>query len=283
MPPRAKKKDDGGRQLGFGAVALQRHGGRVLADLRLGFGRVGVEAAGCDAARRHRVHAHARRGPLAGRRFAEREHAAARRARVRVVGPTVPDVGDDVDDRAAVRLHPAQVGLAHHDETAGQVVSHHSFEAFGRKGLHRRPVLPACVVHQAIDAAMLRQHGVDGSYDLGFIPDVADVRTAPAPVRLDFPSHGLELLRRAAPDGNRCTQRCELVRGAAANTAAAAGHDDDPAGKQAGAKHGLIGHVDPPLQYWTAARPMRSRAMMSFMMPAVPSPISRPITSRMRC
>src|SRR5271165_36255 len=35
--------------------------------------------------------------------------------------------------------------------------------------------------------------------------------------------------------------------------------------------------------YCTAARPTRSRATISFMMPAVPSPISRPITSRIRC
>ena len=37
------------------------------------------------------------------------------------------------------------------------------------------------------------------------------------------------------------------------------------------------------LPYCTATRPTRSRATISFMIPAVPSPISRPITSRMRC
>ncbi len=37
------------------------------------------------------------------------------------------------------------------------------------------------------------------------------------------------------------------------------------------------------LPYWTATRPTRSRATISFMTAAVPSPISRPITSRMRC
>ena len=47
---------------------------------------------------------------------------------------------------------------------------------------------------------------------------------------------------------------------------------------------GAFGHFGVQrFPYCTATRPTRSRATISFMMPAVPSPISRPITSRMRC
>ena len=78
-------------------------------------------------------------------------------------------------------------------------------------------------------------------------------------------------------------QARQLVRGAAADAAAATGHDDDLVCEQAGTEYRVIYHAFDLARFGSAARPARARATIIFMMPAVPSPISRPMTSRRRC
>ena len=169
---------------------------------------VAVEAAGGDAARRHAVHAHAGGGPSAGSRLSHHQRAARIGAAVREVRPPVPDVGDDVDDGAAMVLHPAVEGLAHEDEAAGEVVAHHRLEAPScGDGLHRRAELAAGVVHQAIESgrATRAPASIHRGRDQRFVPDVGGgrwrcrrrFRSRPAPPPA-FPACGRPA-RRARP------------------------------------------------------------------------------------
>jgi hypothetical protein len=87
--------------------------------------------------------------------------------------PAVGDVGDDADDRAAVRLHPAVEDLAHEDEAAGEVVLHHRLEALGRDRLEAGPVLAAGVVDEAVDAAGLLENARDDADHAFLVADVA--------------------------------------------------------------------------------------------------------------
>ena len=203
-------------------------------------GRVAVEAARGDPARRDRVDAHRR--PLERRRLGEVEHAGARRARVAHARHAVPHVGDDVDDRAAARRavavvleHPLGDALARHQEAAGEVVAHHRVPALGADRRERRRELAAGVVHQRVDAAVGAR---------------APPPPSPAPrPRRGCRRHATSRCRRR-PRSRRCTasslssvrptiatrgaERRQLVRGAAADARAAAGDEGDLAGEQVG-------------------------------------------------
>ena len=107
-------------------------------------GRILVEPRRRDPARRHRVDAHRR--PFERGGLGEVEHAGARRARMAHAGHAVPHVGDHVHDRAAVLLHPLRVGLARHQEAAGEVGAHHRVQALRRRSspAARRTARPHC-------------------------------------------------------------------------------------------------------------------------------------------
>src|SRR5882724_8785884 len=90
--------------------------------------------------------------------------------------PTVPDVGNDIDDGSAIRLHPAVVDLAHENEPAGQVAADHGLETLGRDGFHRCAILAAGVVHEAVDATVSAEHGVDRHDHHRFVANIANLR-----------------------------------------------------------------------------------------------------------
>ena len=75
-------------------------------------------------------------------------------------------------------------------------------------------------------------HRRDRLLHLRFFADVEGVRLAGTAGRLDLALHHVELLRLAAGDRHMRAEGRELVRGAAADAAAAAGDDDGPALKQ---------------------------------------------------
>jgi hypothetical protein len=234
------REGDGGGGLGLGAEAARgqcvAHGAQHVA----GRGRVVVHAAGGDVARRHRVHAHAAHGPFGGGRLGEAHHARARRAAVAHVGHGAPDVGHDVDDGAAVRLHALQVALARHQEAAREVGVDHRLPALGRDGVQRRDVLAARVVHEPVDAALRGDDGADGHAHRVFLADVEGLRAGPAAGGFDLGPDRVELLLLAPDQHHVRAQRGELVRGAAADARAAAGDDDDLPVEQAGREDGAI-------------------------------------------
>src|SRR5216684_3490819 len=80
-----------------------------------------VEPDRCDRAWRNGIDANAGGGPFARSTFAQRMHAAPRGAGMRIIRPAVPDVCDDVDDGAAIALHPAGIDLTHENEAAGEI------------------------------------------------------------------------------------------------------------------------------------------------------------------
>ncbi|MNT59236.1 hypothetical protein D3C72_1967300 [compost metagenome] len=71
----------------------------------------------------------------------------------------------------------------------------------------------------------------------GFVADIAGVVLGPASRGGNFFAHGAQLVRVAAHKRRRGTQRRELMRDTAADTAAASGNDDDPAREQAGPEY----------------------------------------------
>jgi hypothetical protein len=141
-------------------------------------------------------------------------------------GPAMPDVGNDIDDGPAIGLHPAVIDLAHEDEAAGQVAAHHGLKALGRNGFHRRAILTAGIVHQPVDATIGAKHRVDRRYHQGFVTDIANVREHPSAVLLDLRLHFRQFFGGAAEDGNIGAEGHQLVCGATADPAAAAGDDD---------------------------------------------------------
>ena len=157
-------------------------------------------------------------------------------------GHAHPDVGQHVDDGAAIGCHRLVVDLAAHQEAAGQVVAHHRVPALGRNVLERRGELPAGVVDQAVDAAMRGQHVGDGLLDGFFLANVAYMAGgAPADFG-DFTRHGFELFDLAADQRDAGAQRHEFMGGAAADAGAAAGDKHGLAGKKARTEDGLVGH-----------------------------------------
>src|SRR3977135_3539944 len=95
--------------------------------------------------------------PVRGRRPVQGQTAAPGARRMTEFGPTMPDIGDDVHDRAAIGLHPAVIDLAHEDEATGQIVAHEGLEPPGGDRLQRRAELTAGVVDQAVtDTVPLR-------------------------------------------------------------------------------------------------------------------------------
>src|SRR5437762_780228 len=138
----------------------------------------------------------------------------------------MPDVGNDVDDRPAMRLHPAVVGLAHEDEAARKVAAHHGLEALGGDGLHGRSVLASGVVHQSIQTPTQGQHIVDGLTDHGLVADIAGVHADVAAVFHDLGAHGFQFFWRASDERHVSTECAEFVGRAATEPAAAAGYDD---------------------------------------------------------
>src|ERR1700739_3993554 len=103
--------------------------------------------------------------------------------------PAVPDVGNDVHDRAAIGLHPAGVYFAHADKAAGQIVEHDSLESLGGDRSQRRTKLSPGIVDEAIDAPISREHRIDRGPHHGFIADVASLAHRLPAIRLDLALH----------------------------------------------------------------------------------------------
>src|ERR1700761_4291768 len=106
--------------------------------------------------------------------------------------PPVPDVGDHVDDRAAVIDHPAVVDLTHDDESTGQIASDHGLEPLCRDRLHRSAILAAGVVHQTVDAAMVGEHPLDGGDDRRFIANVDNMGGNQTAIGFDLTAYTVE-------------------------------------------------------------------------------------------
>jgi hypothetical protein len=155
----------------------------------------------------------------------------------------MPDIGNDVDDGAAIGLHPAVVDFAHEDETAGQVAADHGLEPLGRDGLHWSAILAAGIVHEPIDTAIGAKHGVDGGDHHRFVPDIANLGEDLPAVLFDLDLHFGELLGGAAKDRDIGAKRREFVRGAATDAAAAAGDDNRLTSEQLRPEDRLIRHL----------------------------------------
>ena len=151
-----------------------------------------------------------------------------------------PHVGNDVDDGAAVRLHPLRVALARHQETAGKIGTDDGFPALLIDVFERRCELSAGVVDEMINATEATEHSTDRLSDAGLLADVARKSGGIASRCRDLGCNGVELGLLAADERHFRAQRCQFVSSAAADAAAAAGHDRHAAVKQAGAKYGTI-------------------------------------------
>ena len=86
----------------------------------------------------------------------------------------------------------------------------------------------------------------DRFLDLRFLADVEGMRLAAAARRFDLGLHRGELVGLAAGDHDMRAERCDLVRRAAADAAAAAGDDDGLAFKQPRLEDRAIRHVSSP-------------------------------------
>src|ERR1700756_951074 len=139
--------------------------------------------------------------------------------------PPVPEVGDHVDDRAAVIDHPAVVDLPPDDESTGQIASDDGLEPLCRDRSHRSAILAAGVVHQTIDAAVVGQHPLDHGDDRVFVANVSNVRGNRATVGFDLTAHTLELGLVAPDDRDMGTEGGQLMGRATPDTAPAAGDD----------------------------------------------------------
>src|SRR4029079_5156037 len=136
-----------------------------------------------------------------------------------------PHVGGHVHDRAAMLFHRPGEDLAADDEAAGEVVAYHDVEALGAHAGGGGGELAAGIVEQAMDAAVLRHDGGDRLLDLGFLANVEGMRLARNAGSFDLAFHARELVGLASADDDVRTQGRDLVRRAAADAAAAAGHD----------------------------------------------------------
>jgi hypothetical protein len=116
------------------------------------------------------------------------------------VWPAVPDVGDDVDDRAAVALHPSRVDFAHEHKAAGEIGLHYGLEALGRDRLECGPILAAGVVDQPVDAAVLSENGFDRGYNPLLVPYVANMLGGAPAVAFDLTRDVLEFFLVASND-----------------------------------------------------------------------------------
>ena len=209
-------------------------------------GRIVVEAARGDPARRDRVDAHRR--PFERRGLGEVEHAGARRARVAHAGHAVPHVGDDVDDGAAARL-PLPSSSSIHWVMHSRAIRKPPVRLLRTTASQPLALIvasgagnwPPALLTRASMRPCAREHRGDGGLHRGLVADVAGVRRADAAGGLDLAAHRLELLELAADDRDARAERGELVRGAAADARAAAGDDGDLAGEQVGAKDGAVG------------------------------------------
>src|SRR5258708_24086154 len=100
----------------------------------------------------------------------------------------------------------------------------------------------------------------------------------------DFCADYLQLLLVATDDYDLSAQCRQLMRGAATDATATTGDDHGLTVKQSRPEYRSISHAAfSLLDFGFAACPARARATIIFMIPAVPSPISTPITSRIRC
>src|SRR5277367_5352653 len=124
----------------------------------------------------------------------------------------MPDVGDHIHDRAAVRPHPFGVDLAHDDEATGQVVAYHCLKTLGGDGFQGCAVLAAGVVEQPVDAPV-------------FVEDRVDDATYRAVVA-NLGLHRVEFVGTAAHDGHLGPECGEFVGGASSDAATSAGNHD---------------------------------------------------------
>ena len=92
---------------------------------------------------------------------------------------------------------------------------------------HRSAILAAGVVHQAVDAAMVDEHPLDGGDDRVFIANVGDMCGNRTTVGFDLTPHPFEFGVVAPDDRDMGTERRQLMGSATPDTAAAAGDDDD--------------------------------------------------------
>src|SRR6516165_9648665 len=254
---RRKHVGDGGRYLCFRSKALQRHVFGEFVELLLHFRRVGIKTARHDPAGSDCVHADTRGRPFAGGCLRQCQHSAARRRRMAELRPAVPDVGDDIHDGAAIRLHPAVIDLAHEDEAAGQVVAHHGLEPLGRDRLQRGAKLTTGIVDQAVDTTVSREHRVNGADHHGLITDVTGIAHRLSAILLDLPLNLAKLLNRPTEDHHVRAEGGEFMGRATANPAATAGHDDRLLLEQTLPEHRLIWHFEVSLTSYPDRRGLR--------------------------
>ena len=158
------------------------------------------------------------------------------------LGPAMPDVGDDIDDGPAIGLHPAVIDLAHENEPAGQIAANHRLEPLGRDGFHRRAILTTGIVDEPVDAAVGTEHGIDRRDHHRLIADIANLGQDLPAVLLDLRLHFRQFFGGAAEDRDISAEGHQLVCGATADAAAAAGDDDRLALEEIRPEDRLIRH-----------------------------------------
>ena len=201
-----------------------------------------VHAAGGDVTRRHRVDPHAAVRPFGRCRLGETDHAGPRRAAVTHGGHGAPDVGDDVDDAAAVPGHGLQVTLARHQKPARQVGVDDRLPALGADAFQRRYVLATGVVDQAVDAAMRQHNGRHRGLYPGLLPDVTGVKAGAATGCNNLARHIVQLLELAPDQHHMRAKRRQLVGVAAAYAGAPTCHHHHLAGKKSRAENRPVAH-----------------------------------------
>jgi hypothetical protein len=168
------------------------------------------------------------RRPLDGQALGQVVDAGPRRAGVRHAGEAAVDLGDDVDDRAALlRNHRPSRHRLRHREGADEVIANDLLEVLERHVGGGEGALPAGVVDQDVDARKALMDGVGKRRDLRRLADVAGHGQTGAGVsqRRDL---GLDLLERLAPstaDGDRGAAARQLQRDGAADAGATARDD----------------------------------------------------------
>ena len=176
------------------------------------------------------------------------------------------------------------INLAHEDETTGEIGADDRLEALGRDCLQRRAVLTASVVDETVDAAAFGEHGIDRRDRRPLRRGCRRCVRSPCRHRPEISPLTLSSLSASRPTSATCAPKV-------ANSCAVQRPMPLPPpvtmttwfANRPERNTEFIDHAFDLACFGLAARPARARATIIFMMPAVPSPISRPITSRRRC
>ena len=137
-------------------------------------------------------------------------------------GHALPHVRQDIDDRASMKAEMLFEQFSGDQESTDQVGSDDGLESFGANGFQRGWILPAGIIHEAVDTAALLQDSTDEFGNPGFVPNIQTIEADGTAVGTNFGGDLLKWFYPTAYNLDVGTQRCEFVGIATSQSAAAA-------------------------------------------------------------